>query len=134
MENSFTLDETIRNDIAQVTTLENGFLVAPFTEKEVRNTVFDMEHKELGSDGFPVEFYQEFWEVIKGDLMQIFHDIHAGVLPLFGLNFDVVILLPRIHDANRIQQYRPICLLKVSFTILYLHYFLTLLLTYQQSS
>jgi hypothetical protein len=29
-----------------------------------------MEHnKSMGSDGFPAEFYQQFWEIIKIDLM-----------------------------------------------------------------
>ena len=34
-----------------------------------------------------------------------------------GLNFKIIILLPKIADAARIQQYRPICLLNVSFKI-----------------
>jgi hypothetical protein len=117
-ENSFTLDESLRDDIPQVTTSENEFLIAPFTELEIRNAVFDMEHnKAPGPDGFPAEFYQNFWEIIKGDLMQMFLDLHAGVLPLFSLNFDVITLLPKVQEANMIQQYRPICLLNVSFKI-----------------
>jgi hypothetical protein len=99
-----------------VTASENEFLIAPFTELEIRNAVFDMEHnKAPGPDGFPAEFYQNFWEIIKGDLMQMFLDLHAGVLPLFSLNFDVITLLPKVQEANMIQQYRPICLLNVSF-------------------
>jgi hypothetical protein len=33
------------------------------------------------------------------------------------LNFDEIILLPKIKDADGIQQYRPTCLLNVSFKI-----------------
>ena len=40
-----------------------------------------------------------------------------GQLELFKLNFGEIILLPKINDAERIQQYRPICLLNVSFKI-----------------
>jgi hypothetical protein len=117
-KNSFTLDKTISDDISQVTTLKNEFLIAPFTEEEVRNAVFDMEHnKAPWPDGFPAGFYQKFWEVIKGDLMQMFHDLHAEVLPLFSLNFGIITLLPKVQDANRIKQYRPIHLLNVSFKI-----------------
>jgi hypothetical protein len=36
-------------------------------------------------------------------------------LPLFSLNFRVITLLPKIQDAKQIQQYRPICVLNVSF-------------------
>ena len=77
-----------------------------------------MEHnKAPGPDGFPAEFYQQFWDVIKGDLMCMFHDLHKGDIPLFSLNFGVITLLPKINDATRIQQFRPICLLNVSFKI-----------------
>jgi hypothetical protein len=41
--------------------------------------------------------------------------LHAGQLELFRLNFGEIILLPKINDAERIQQYRPICLLNVIF-------------------
>jgi hypothetical protein len=51
------------------------------------------------------------------DLLTLFSSLHARQLELFLLNFGEVILLPKINDAERIQQYRPICLLNVSFKI-----------------
>ena len=54
-----TLDENQIGDIPQVSTEENAFLTAPFTEDEVRQAIFQMEHnKAPGPDGFPAEFYQ----------------------------------------------------------------------------
>src|SRR5438132_2509435 len=77
-----------------------------------------MEHnKAPGPDGFLAEFYQNFWDVIKTELLELFGTLHAGQLELFQLNFGEIILLPKINDAERIQQYRPICLLNVSFKI-----------------
>ena len=77
-----------------------------------------MEHnKAPGPDGFPTEFYQNFWDVIKSYLLALFGSLHTGQLELFRLNFSEIILLPKINDAERIQQYRPICLLNVSFKI-----------------
>ena len=77
-----------------------------------------MEHnKAPGPDGFPFEFYQAFWHVIKDDLMALFEDFHNGTLPLHSLNFGTIILLPKCNDAKQIQQYRPIYLLNVSFKI-----------------
>jgi hypothetical protein len=76
-----------------------------------------MEHnKAPGLDGFPPEFYQVFWEDIKEDLMALFMDFKEGTLPLNRLIFGTIILLPK-KDAKVIQQYRPICLLNVSFKI-----------------
>jgi hypothetical protein len=91
------LDERRRDDIMQVTEEENGFLVQDFLEEEVKRVVF--------------------WDVIKGDLMALFHKFHQGSLPLFSLNFGTIILLPKCAEALKIQQYRPICLLNVSFKI-----------------
>ena len=106
------------NDILQVSLTENEFLTAPFTEQEIRDAIFSMEHsKAPGLDGFPAEFYQHFWDVIKGDLMSMFQDLHQGDLPIFSLNFGVITLLPKTQEASKIQQYRPICLLNVSFKI-----------------
>jgi hypothetical protein len=117
-ENSFTLDESRKDDIPQVSHVENTFLTAPFTEKEVKEAIFSMEHnKAPGPDGFPAEFYQRFWDVIKDDLMQMFHELHAGNFPLFSLNFGILSLIPKTHEANNIQKFRPICLLNVSFKI-----------------
>jgi hypothetical protein len=47
----------------------------------------------------------------------MFTDFHQGTLPLNRLNFGNIILLPKKNDARIIQQYRPICLLNVSFKL-----------------
>jgi hypothetical protein len=58
--NSFSMDETFRHGIPQVSEDENEVLTAPFSE-EVKMVVFDMEHNKAPSpDGFLIEFYQFF--------------------------------------------------------------------------
>ena len=80
--------------------------------------MFQMEHnKAPGPDGFPVEFYQVFWNLIKDDLMALFTDFHKEELNLYSLNFGIITLIPKNHEATKIQQYRPICVLNVSFKI-----------------
>ncbi|WVZ49806.1 hypothetical protein U9M48_001132 [Paspalum notatum var. saurae] len=49
--------------------------------------------------------------------MALFDEFHKGDLALNRLNFGNIILIPKVGDANKIQQYRPICLLNVSFKI-----------------
>ena len=80
----------------QISTLENSILTSNFTKKEVYDAISQMEHnKAPGPDGFPAEFYQTFWEVIKSDLMDMFAQLHSSDLPLFKLNFGVITLLPK---------------------------------------
>ena len=112
------LDESQTDDIPQVSQLENEYLTDTFSQEEVRAAIFQMEHnKAPGPDGFPLEFYQVFWNLIKDDLMALFTDFHQGNLPLNRLNFGTTILLPKKKDAKVIRQYMPICLLNVSFKI-----------------
>jgi hypothetical protein len=47
----------------------------------------------------------------------LFGSLHTGQLELFKLNFGEIILLPKVNEAEMIQQYRSICLLNVSFKI-----------------
>jgi hypothetical protein len=86
--------------------------------EEIHDAIFEMEHnKSSGLDGFPAEFYQHFWGVIKSDLVALFECFQKGDLPLYKLNFGVITLLPKKENATQIQQYRPICLPNVSFKI-----------------
>ena len=70
---NISLDEEEIQDITQISLVENNILTAPFTEEEVFEAISQMElNKAPGPDGFPAEFYQKFWEVIKYDLMALF--------------------------------------------------------------
>ena len=83
-----------------------------------RDAVFQMEHnKASGPDGFLVEFYQVFWGVIKEDLLPLFTELHRETLDLYSLNFGIITLIPKVNNVIKIQQYRPICVLNVSFKI-----------------
>jgi hypothetical protein len=94
--------KTFKDDIPQITSRENEALVAEFSEKEVRDAIFQMKHnKAPGPDGFPAEFYQVFWSLIKDDLMAMFQDFHSGNLPLFCLNFGTITLLPKEKEAKK---------------------------------
>jgi hypothetical protein len=45
----------------------------------------------------------------------MFRVFYKGEIPLFHLNFGTIILPPKKENAIQIQQYRPICVLNVSF-------------------
>ena len=49
--------------------------------------------------------------------MAMFREFHASNLPLFNLNFGTITLIPKQKEVKQIQQYRPICMLNVSFKI-----------------
>jgi hypothetical protein len=58
-----------------------------------------------------------FWGVIKEDLLTLFHEFHKKTIDLFSLNFGINTLISKIENAAKIESYRPICVLNVSFKI-----------------
>jgi hypothetical protein len=46
------------------------------------------------------------------------NEFWAQKLDLGRLNYGIITLIPKLKEATRIQQYRPICLLNVSFKII----------------
>ena len=94
-------------------------LIMPFTEHEVKTTLFQMEkNKAAGPDRIPIEFYQCCWNIIKEDIMDLFSKFHQGLLNVSRLNYGIITLLPKIHEAEKIQQYRPICLLNCIYKLI----------------
>jgi hypothetical protein len=52
----------------------------------------------------PTKFGQNFWDIIKTDLLDLFGALYIGQLELFILNFGKIILLSKVNEAERIQQ------------------------------
>lgn len=97
---------------------EQNFLTRKLSLEELKDAVFGMEkNKAAGPDGFNIEFYQHFWDLVKMDLLALLDEFYVNNLDIDRLNYGVISLLPKGSDPDRIQKYRPICLLNVIFKI-----------------
>ncbi|WVZ77334.1 hypothetical protein U9M48_025213 [Paspalum notatum var. saurae] len=54
---------------------------------------------------------------LMASLLSFTREFYNCKLPLYSLNFGIVTLLPKQKEVKQIQQYRPICLLNVSFKV-----------------
>lgn len=100
----------------RLTKEDNLSLTRPFSEKEVKEAVFNMmENSAPGPDGFGVAFYKKFWEVVKEELMEIVNDFYMEILDISRLTYGVITLITKVKEAKCVQQFRPICLLNVIF-------------------
>ena len=100
----------------KISQTESENLCKNFDMEEVKQAVFGMEKNTApGPDHLPVEFFQVCWDVIKQDLMDMFEEFYESKLDLSRLNYGTITLIPKIKEANQIQQYRPICLLNAVF-------------------
>jgi hypothetical protein len=97
---------------------ENAVLEDRFTEEEIKKVVFEsFPDGALGPDGVSFTFYQHFWDVIKGDLLEMFDDFHNGRLDLYRPNFALVTIIHKEKDARTMNMSRPISLLNYSYKI-----------------
>jgi hypothetical protein len=117
-KSSFTLSSSLWGPNSCVSQEENHNLVAPFTQEEIKKVVFSMDKNTApGPDHLPIEFFQPCWGVINVELEDMFKEFQNNELELERLNYGVITLLPQIKEANKIHQYRPICLLNVIYKI-----------------
>ena len=65
----------------------------------------------------PMEFFQVCWDIIKEDLMEMFEEFFENEMEISRLNYGIITLIPKLKEANKIQQYRLICLFDVVFKI-----------------
>ena len=91
--NTSTQDKLLK-DISKTITIDDKLkLDSPITMKELKEAVFQMmKGKSPGLDGIPVEFYQEYWEIIKGLYFDFICAIRANGIP-GGKNRSVIKLL-----------------------------------------
>jgi hypothetical protein len=93
-------------------------LEAPFSEEEIKSVVLDCYPEgSPGPDGLSFLFYQKFWTIVKGDIVELFSEFHKGNLDLFWLNFAMLTLVPKVENAIDMKNFRPISLLNCSFKI-----------------
>jgi mannosylglycoprotein endo-beta-mannosidase len=112
------LSDNFWNPNELVSDVHNSNLDKEFSEKEIRDAIFGSYAEGApGPDGFPFLFYQQFWELVKPELLAMFKDWHLGKLDLFRLNFSLLTLIPKEPDARTIQKFRPIALTNCSFKI-----------------
>jgi hypothetical protein len=86
---SFTwlsFSESVWNKHEKVLHSKNIALTVPFTEEEIKTVIFSMNpNKVLGSDDFPILFYQRFWDIIKYNILQLFFDFYHHKLDIANL-------------------------------------------------
>jgi hypothetical protein len=60
-------------EMVQLEEGDRGLHTSSFEEGEVKEVVFSLKHNSApGPNGLPAQFYQDFWDTIKVDLMNFF--------------------------------------------------------------
>ena len=101
-----------------VTNDMNSTLTENFQAWEVECAIKQMAPlKALGPDGMPPLFFQNYWELVKGDITNtILSFLNSGSLPS-PINHTFVTLIPKIKNPERVTEFRPISLCNVLYKI-----------------
>ncbi|KAI3355583.1 hypothetical protein L3Q82_018417, partial [Scortum barcoo] len=74
--------------------------------------------KAPGIDGLAVEFYKAFWDILAGDLLEVFNEsLASGSLPL-SCRRAVITILPKKGNLQDIKNWRSVSLLCMDYKIL----------------
>jgi hypothetical protein len=99
--------------------VEAFWLERPFEQSEVLDVVKGVTNKKaLGFDSFSIAFFQVCWEVIKADIMGVFHDFHASSKFEKILNATFIALIPKKIGAIVLKDFRPINLVSGVYKII----------------
>lgn len=106
-------------ETSQITPREKGDLEKNFDEKELKDAIWGSGHnKSPGPDGFTMEFYKFYWEIIKTDLLEAFNDFaNKPILPKGAIS-TFITLIPKVNNPIQVKDFRPISLISSIYKIL----------------
>lgn len=97
----------------------NASLTHLITLSKVEKVVFGMTKEKAPSpDGFLVEFFQEFWDIVKLDLLEVVQVSFQNKQVLQALNATFLILILKKEGVDQLEFFRPIVLCNVVYKII----------------
>lgn len=104
-------------EISHLTNEEREILDSPVALEELQKAVAALANKKSpGPDGFPVEIYKRYGEVLLPDLLRVFIGVMGeGRLPASMMETTIIVLPMKGRDPLNSSSYRPISLLPRSW-------------------
>ncbi|GKV32053.1 hypothetical protein SLEP1_g40686 [Rubroshorea leprosula] len=98
---------------------DNETLIGPFSKKEIKEAIRNCDSSKAPSlDGFNFKFVKDQWEVIKEDVVEFLQEFQENSKLVKGINNSFIVLMPKVDNPQKIEDYRPISLIGVIYKIL----------------
>ncbi|GKV14959.1 hypothetical protein SLEP1_g25757 [Rubroshorea leprosula] len=102
----------------QISQTDNEFLIAPFTEEEIRKVIWECDSsKAPGPDGFNFRFMKSMWEDIKSEVIGFVKEFQEQSKLKRGSNASFIVMIPKTKNPQRIEEYKPISLIGVMYKV-----------------
>ncbi|CAJ2637710.1 unnamed protein product [Trifolium pratense] len=106
-------------DFNTLSSEDNSFLLEPFGEEEVRDTVWSCDgNKSPGPDGFNLNFLKACWPIVKEDVMAFVLEFQENACLPKAVTASFLTLIPKKDHPQNLFDYRPICLIGCLYKIL----------------
>ncbi|PON62340.1 hypothetical protein PanWU01x14_138650 [Parasponia andersonii] len=94
-----------------VTDHNNACLISLLLEQEIRNIVFDMDPFSVpGPDGYIGISFRSCWPIVSNDFVLVVQQFFRTSKMFHGVNSNFIVLIPKVTQANKIEQFQPIVL------------------------
>lgn len=98
---------------------DNDLLTKLPSSEEIKEAVFALNGDGAPRpDGFGVCFFQNFWDIISLDVYNSVNQFFSKGWMLPNLNANLVVLIPKVHGAEKIEDFRPTSLANFQFKII----------------
>ncbi|KAL6329204.1 hypothetical protein AAG906_014814 [Vitis piasezkii] len=96
----------------QLSSRDADGLEVPFSVEEIHSALMEMGgDKAPGPDGFSVAFWQECWDFVKEEVVEMFKEFFEHGSFAKSLNTTFLVLIPKKGGAEDLRDFRPISLL-----------------------
>jgi hypothetical protein len=89
------------------------------SHNEIKAAVFALNKDSApGLDGFGAFFFQNYWDIVKKEVIDAVLQFFSSSWILPGFNSNIIALLPKTPEASSIDHYRPIAMANFKFKII----------------
>ena len=117
--NPYNLQTLFDGFQSRITEEMNSRLIAPVSSKEIKKAAMSIDGGSApGEDGLNGNFYHKYWHIVGPAVIREVQSFFATAVIPEGWNHTQLSLIPKVLNANRMQDLRPISLCSVQYKII----------------
>ena len=98
---------------------QQASLAAPFSNQDIKDAFFSLpRNKASGPDGYSSEFFTSCWTVVGGEVTAAVSEFFVSGKLLTQLNVTNLVLIPKIPNAKKMSDFRPISCLNTIYKVI----------------